>query len=448
MTQDRNQSRWNRRHMLKASAGVLGGALLAKAAEAGQAEQVQGRGNGRSIKITDLKCAIIGNNPTVRIVTDQGISGYGQAESAKPYLKPMVLFYKRYLLGEDPTDVARIMLKIRRMGAMKPWGAAISAIEIALWDVAGQAAGLPVYKLLGGKIRDRVRPYGNSENNSRLPLRNPQDYAEVAAEVKAAKEGYTLVKMPVAFHNTAMLTAIPDAWYGEQWTGVQPPYMDRGLLTERGLDHILACVEAAKKALGKDVGLALDCGPGWTVKDAIRFARAVEPYHLAWLEDLITGDYTPYPNAQVFKQVTDSTSTPIHTGEEIYLRENFKDLIENQAVDVIGPDPEDVGGIAELKWIAEYANLHGILVAPHGIFDGLFGVAAQVHMGAALPQNYIAFEYAKGQPEWWYDIVEGLPDPVVKNGFIEVWDKPGLGITFNARKAKAHLREEDRDFFD
>jgi L-alanine-DL-glutamate epimerase-like enolase superfamily enzyme len=219
-------------------------------------------------------------------------------------------------------------------------------------------------------------------------------------------------------------------------------------MTERGIDNVVACVEAAKKALGDDVGLALDCGPGWVVKDAIRFARALEPLHITWLEDLITGDYTPYPNAQVFKQVTDSTSTPIHTGEEIYLRENFKDLIEMQAVNVIGPDPEDVGGIAELKWIAEYANLHGILVAPHGIFDGLFGVAAQVHLGAVCPQNYIAFEYAKGEPEWWNDIVDGLPDPIVKNGFIDVWDKPGLGVTFNVRAAKAHLSEEDRDFFD
>ena len=139
--------------------------------------------------------------------------------------------------------------------------------------------------------------------------------------------------------------------------------------------------------------------------------------------------------------MTDSTSTPIHTGEEIYLRENFKDLIETQAVDVLGPDPEDVGGIAELKWIAEYANLHGILVAPHGIFDGLFGVAAQVHMGAALPQNYIAFEYAKGQPEWWYDIVDGLPDPIVKNGFIDVWDKPGLGLTFRVQQPKRTSRK-------
>jgi L-alanine-DL-glutamate epimerase-like enolase superfamily enzyme len=87
-------------------------------------------------------------------------------------------------------------------------------------------------------------------------------------------------------------------------------------------------------------------------------------------------------------------------------------------------------------------------VAPHGIFDGLFGVAAQVHMGAALPQNYIAFEYAKGEPEWWYDIVDGLPDPVVKNGSMDVWDRPGLGITFRVEQAKAHLSEEDRDFFD
>ncbi len=441
---------WTRRGFL----GSLSGAAAATAfgAQPGSGQPLpQNRTGNVSIKITDLKCAIIGRNPTVRVVTDQGVSGYGQAESAKPYLKPMVLFYKQFLLGEDPTDVARVMLKIRRMGASKPWGAAVSAIEIALWDIAGQVAGLPVYKLLGGKIRDRVRPYGNTENNAPgMRPRMPQDYAELVARVKEAQEGYTLIKMPVGFHNDAMLTAIPDAWYGRHWTPpLGDPYLeDAGLLTERGIDHVIACVEAAKKVLGDGVGLACDCGPGWVPKDAIRFARAVEPLHITWLEDLITGDYKPYPNARVFKQVTESTSTPIHTGEEIYLRENFKDLIENQAVNVLGPDPEDVGGMAELKWIAEYANLHGILVAPHGIFDGLFGVAAQVHMGATLPQNYIAFEYAKGQPEWWYDIVEGLPDPIVNKGFIDVWDKPGLGVTFNVRAAKAHLSDEDRDFFD
>ena len=434
---------WTRRGFFGSLSGVAAASSLAAQQRGSQPAPVNRTGRG-PIKITDLKCAIIGRNPVVRIVTDQGVSGYGQAESAKPYLKPMVLFYKEYLLGEDPTDVQRVMLKIRRLGANKPWGAAVSAIEIALWDIAGQVAGVPVYKLLGGKIRDRVRVYNGAV---RFPMtgQTPQDYAETMAKMKDAKEGFTLIKQAVGFHNAAMMEAVPNAWYDEPRKSRSPI---RGLMTERGLDHVVACVEAMKKVLGKDIGLALDCGPGWMVKDAITFARAMEPLHIAWLEDLITGDYTVYPNAEVFRQVTQSTSVPIHTGEQVYLRENFQDLIEKNAVNVIGPDPEDVGGIAELKWIAEYADLHGILVAPHGVFDGLIGLAAHVQMAAALPQNYIAFEYPLGQPEWWYDIIDGLPNPIVKKGFIDVWDKPGLGVTFNIPAAKTHLEAEDRQFFD
>jgi L-alanine-DL-glutamate epimerase-like enolase superfamily enzyme len=337
------------------------------------------------------------------------------------------------------------MLKIRRLGAFKPWGSAVSAIEIALWDIAGQVAGVPVYKLLGGKIRNRVRAYNGGV---RFPMtgQTPQDYAENTAKMKEAKEGFTLIKQAVGFHNPAMMRAMSDGWYDEPRTGA--PHSDRGLLTERGIETVVACVEAMKKVLGDEIGLALDCGPGWTVKDAIRFARALEPLHITWLEDLITGDYMPYPDAQVFRDVKQSTSIPIHTGEEIYLRQNFKDLIEKQAVDVVGPDPEDVGGLAETKWIAEYADLHGILIAPHGIFDGLIGLAAHVQLAAALPQNYIAFEYPVGQPEWWYQIVDGLPDPIMKQGFIDVWDRPGLGVTFNIQAAKSRLQDEDRGFFD
>ena len=339
-----------------------------------------------------------------------------------------------------------MLLKIRRLGAFKPWGAAVSAIEIALWDIAGQVAGVPVYKLLGGKIRDRVRIYNGGV---RFPMtgHTPQDYAEIMQKMKDAKEGFTLIKQAVGFHDPAMMPAVPNAWYDEPpRKGASHP--DRGMMTERGLDNVIACVEAMKKVLGSEIGLALDCGPGWTVKDAITFARALEPLRIAWLEDLITGDYMPYPNADLFREVTVSTTIPIHTGEEIYLRENFKDLIEKQAVNIVGPDPEDVGGIAEMKWIAEYADLHGIQIAPHGIFDGLFGLAAHVQVAAALPQNYIAFEYPLGQPDWWYDIIEGLPNPIVEHGFINVWDRPGLGVTFNIQAAKSHLGEEDRHFFD
>src|SRR5690349_16319490 len=216
------------------------------------------------IKITDLRCAVIGRNPVVRVVTDQGVSGYGQAESSKAYLKPMVLFYKDYLLGEDPTDVQRVMLKIRRMGAFKPWGAAVSAIEIALWDIAGQVAGVPVYKLLGGKTRDRVRAYDGAV---RFPMhgQTPADYAENTQKIKESKEGFTLIKQAVGFHNPAMIKAVPDGWYDSPGRP-GPGHADRGMLTERGLEQIIVCAEAMKKVLGDEVGLALDCGPGWTLK--------------------------------------------------------------------------------------------------------------------------------------------------------------------------------------
>jgi L-alanine-DL-glutamate epimerase-like enolase superfamily enzyme len=123
-------------------------------------------------------------------------------------------------------------------------------------------------------------------------------------------------------------------------------------------------------------------------------------------------------------------------------------LIEKNAVRVIGPDVADVGGLAELKWIAEFADLHGIQMAPHGIFDGLIGNAAQVQVGAVMPQNFIAFEYSVANPAWWYDIIDGLPDPIVKNGHIEVWDRPGLGVEFNVKAARAYLSDEDKKFFD
>lgn len=396
------------------------------------------------MKITDLKCAIIGQNPVVRITTDAGIDGYGEAENPKSYLKSHVLFYKQYLVGEDPTNVERVMMKIRRMGSFKPWGSSVSAIEMALWDIAGKAGGLPVYKLLGGKVRDQVRVYNGGV---RFPMAGstPEDYAENMKKMKASPEGFSIIKQGISFHS-AMPHQVPNFSYGENRTGAVHP--NRAPLTERGLKHIIACVEAMKAVLGDEIGLALDCGPGWMVPDAIRFARAVEPLNLMWLEDMITGDYMPYTLADVYREVTLKTSTPIHTGEQVYLRQNFKELIEGHAVNIIGPDPADIGGIAELKWVAEYADLHGILMAPHGIFDGLIGLAALVQVCATLPPNYIAFEYPVARPAWWYEIIEGLPNPIVKNSLIDVWDTPGLGVTFKVGEAQKYLAPGDENFFD
>jgi L-alanine-DL-glutamate epimerase-like enolase superfamily enzyme len=407
------------------------------------------------MKITDLKCAIIGRNPIVRIVTDEGIDGYGEVEASKPYLKPYILNFRDALIGEDPTNVERVLLRIRQRGAFKPYGSAVSAIEMALWDLAGKAAGVPVYKLLGGKVRDKVRVYNGGV---RPPMTGyqPEDYAENMKQMMASQEGFTIIKQGVGFHSP-MKREIPNFYYGDPQKSPFHGALDRGLLTEKGLKHVIACVAAMKEVMGDEVGLALDCGPGWTVPDAIRLAKALEPLNVMWLEDLLTGDYVPYVNADVYRDVTRATSTPIHTGEQIYLRQNFKELIETHAVNIVGPDPADVGGIAELKWIAEYADLHGILMAPHGVGDGLLGLAALVQVCATLPHNYIAFEYPLGNPHgfgypadapaWWYDIVEGLPDPIVQDGFIEVWDRPGMGVNLIPEKAQAYLRDEDKDFF-
>ncbi|MEC7869020.1 MAG: mandelate racemase/muconate lactonizing enzyme family protein [Candidatus Poribacteria bacterium] len=396
------------------------------------------------MKITDLKCTVIGQNPIVRVVTDQGVDGFGQVEPSKQYLKPHVLFYKNYIIGEDPTDVERVMMKIRRLGSFKPWGSAVSAIEMALWDIAGKAANLPVYKLLGGKVRDKICVYNGAV---RFPMDGcqPEDYAKNMVKMKAAPEKFSIIKQGVAFHGQ-MATQVPDFFYGEVQSGSH--HANRGLITERGMGHLIDCIRAMKDVLGNEVGLALDCGPGFTVPDAIRLARAVEPLNIMWLEDLLTGDYVPWVAPDSYREVTQSTSTPIHTGEQIYLRQNFKDLIEQKAVNIIGPDPCDIGGIAELKWVAEYADLHGILIAPHGTGDGLLGLGALVQVAATLPQNYIAFEYPTGRPNWWYDIVEGLPDPIVTDSLIEVWDHPGMGVNLIPEATKPYLAEEDIDFFD
>ena len=271
------------------------------------------------------------------------------------------------------------MLQIRQRGGVQAVGRAVSAIEHALWDIAGKAAGVPVYKLLGGKVRDQVRVYNGA---IRVPVhgaharglrRRRQADEGAAAKASASSSRASRFHSGMKRESPTSTTASPS----------RSPFhgaLDPGLLTERGMKHIIACVEAMKEVLGDEVGLALDCGPGWTVPDAIRFARAVEPLNVMWLEDMITGDYVPYVNADVYREVTRATSTPIHTGEQIYLRQNFKELIESHAVNVVGPDPCDVGGIAELKWIAEYADLHGILMAPHGTGNGLLGLAALVQV--------------------------------------------------------------------
>lgn len=406
------------------------------------------------MKITALKSAIMGDHVVLRIATDKGIDGYAQVESFKEFLNVTVPHFEKQIVGCDPTDVEAVMRRIRREGAFKPWGKVVSSIEMALWDIAGKEAGVPVYKLLGGKVRDKVRVYCTRYNMPGVSLMPPRNVHERSEQILRLNEeiGFTIVKTPLGFHNPQFRKMAEEEGFAYTSYPIDPPaqYYENAngsLLTEKGLNYLIDYVHALKEDVGDKVGLAFDCGPGFMPVDALKFAKGVEDCNVMWLEDLVSGDYVPYNLAQVYRDITINTTTNIHTGEQTYLRQNFRELIETQAVNVIGPDPADVGGIAELKWIAEYANLHGILMAPHGVFDGVFGMAALTQVSCTLPQNYIAYEYPHASPEWWYDIVDGLPDTILKDGHVKVWDTPGIGVSFNIPKAEKYLRPEDKDFF-
>jgi len=406
------------------------------------------------MKITDVKSATIGRNIVIRVVTDKGIDGYGEVEEGKDFVRALISYYRDLILGCDPTNVEFVMRRIRRAGAFKPWGKIVSSIEMALWDIAGKDAGIPVYKLLGGKVRDRVRVYNGSFQDPNPPhpvADTPEKRGENILALRERPEGFTIVKGGGVFHGRGFFKSLGVDEYAYN-TYPQEPEADwmlnnGSLLTEEALDAVVDYIARVKGVVQNRVGLAFDCGPGMTAVDALKLAKRVEPYNVLWLEDMIAGDYSPSTRAHIYRDITSNTSTSIHTGEQIYLRQNFRELIENQAVNVIGPDPADVGGIAELKWIAEYADLHGILMAPHGTIDGVFGMAALTHVCSTMPQNYIAYEYPAGRPDWWYDIVEGLPDPLLRDGHVTVWDRPGLGVEFNVNKASEYLSEEDRGFF-
>jgi L-alanine-DL-glutamate epimerase-like enolase superfamily enzyme len=449
----------NRRDFLKkASVGGLGMGILGSNAEefisVENNDPFMQPGSSSGLRITDLKVALIGRSLVVRVTTDGGISGYGQIEAVGTkgvdYI-PFVLYYRNYLLNEDPTNVERVMMKIRRMGSFKPWGSAVSAIEMALWDIAGKAANLPVYKLLGGKVRDQVRAYASYGTGIRFPIEGttPQHFRDWAEKVRSTEYGFTIIKENLAFHS--WMRNHPDFTHQNLSRNPQSQreyFYYRGPMKASGYKMVVDYVEGMRRALGDDMDIGVDLGPGFMLSDAIKMAKLLEPYNLMWLEDMLTGDYTPYVLADDYRRLTESTSCPIFTGEQIYLRQNFRELIDRHAIDILGPDPADMGGISELKWVAQHADLYGIQIAPHGTFNGLLGLAAQVQVGATMPENYIAFEFTQADSPWWYDIVEGLPDPLVKDGLIDVWDRPGMGVDFIVSEARKRLRDEDKNFFD
>jgi L-alanine-DL-glutamate epimerase-like enolase superfamily enzyme len=390
----------------------------------------------KNLKITDVKAAVVAGNfdwTLARIDTDAGISGYGETrqhirDTMMTYVssKDLILRLKTFLLGEDPTDIEPIMRKIRRFGGYSRQGGGVSAIETALWDILGKATGAPIYKLLGGKCRDKVRIYcdchsGTVVYDSKRDYQlNDHDYTLEAyvENARAMKElGFTFLKFDL-FPPIAGL--VSGGSYGEY-------------ITSKGIDHLASIAAAIKECIGNDIELAFDCRLFPKVEDAIRFGEAVESLNLAFLEDLVEDS-----DVEGILRITNALSTPTLLGENLYLMEGFKSLIEARAISIAAPDVSTVGGIGEMKKIADYTKLYGIQMAPHCACSPI-GMMATVHAAATM-SNLVAAEFHAVNISFWDDLVKGYDGKIVRDGYITVPERPGLGIDVDEEQIRAHLK--------
>jgi len=383
------------------------------------------------MKITDVKVAIVRGNfewVLVKVLTDQDeLTGIGEAFTG-PGVKELILAeaehgvkedrgiwgLKHFLIGEDPTNVERLARKVYTglSGIIGTAGSiiqVISGVETALWDIAGKALGAPVYKLLGGKYREKIRVYADCHAGE---SEDPDSWAQRAREVK--EKGFTAMKFDVD----------------------KPSHREvsyNRCLKSSEIKTMAGQVEAVRQAIGDDVDLAIDCHWKYNINDAIRLANALEPYNLLWLEDPV-----PPENVDAMKKVTASTNTPICTGENLYTRHGFRRLIENQGVDIVSPDISKAGGLSESKKIADMADLYYMAVAPHNITSPI-GTVAACHMCASIP-NFLALEYHAIDIPWWGKLIK-QEQSLISEGYIEVPEKPGIGVELDEEEVVKHLKE-------
>lgn len=376
------------------------------------------------LRITDMRSVLIASNfdyPIIRIDTNQGVYGLGEVRDAGREGTALVL--KPHLIGRDPLSIEPILDSLRNFANHQRLGGGYSAVDMALHDIAGKVYGVPAWRLIGSKYRDRIRIYCDTTES-----RDPKVYAERFKKRKA--QGFTFFKMDLG---TQLVANRPGA------------VNDRATATEKGLGYLCEYIQAVRDAIGWDVPLAADHFGRLTVNDSIRYARAFEKYNLAWAEDMIqVGHLGPGGDApknwRAYKELTEATTTPIATGESLFgLEEGFKDFIDNRAIDIVHPDPLTSGAIRETKRIADYASMHGVQTAIH--FAGSpVGCMACVHMAATL-KDMLAMENHAVDIPWWDDLVSGPGKPIVNQGYITVPDTPGLGVELNEAVVKEHIRK-------
>jgi galactonate dehydratase len=360
------------------------------------------------------------NSVYIKITTNQGIVGYGEGVDAVP---GMYYFVKRMaggLRGRNPLDIHSIFNDIRKRGIFEGaqggmYIAVLSAIEIALWDIAGKALNVPVYRLLGGKFRDRIRVYYDTVFYA---IRNPPPKEYEDAGKKGVSMGFTAIKYDIDEG------ADPNKYDRANWT-----------MSPGELIRMEEQVAAARAAVGPKIDICIDMHGRYDYVTAQAVASRLEKYNLMWLEEPM-----PTENVDIYKSLTESTSIPICYGENNYMAYGFRRALEIGAVDIVMPDLQKTGGLGEGQRIANLANLYYKPFSPHMVASFL-GAMASCHVCASVP-NFMILEwqaYYHTNPMW-KEIVK-YDGEWVKDGFIPLSEKPGIGVDINEEGMKKYAQQ-------
>ena len=365
------------------------------------------------MQITDIKTFLVHpgkakNLCFVKIETDEGIYGWGECYTQSDrdvQITAHVDQLRRYLIGRDPTNIKHFTQMAfddfaGRRGSMDYY-CAISGLEHAMWDIAGKAYGAPVYKLLGGACRDKIRVYANGWSGGNP---TPDSLAERASEVIEA--GFTALKFD----------PIPGRWRTYVSKDVERAAVEN--------------VHAVREAVGPDVDILVEMHRRLAPMHAVRIAHEIEQYRPFWYEEPILAENIP-----ALASVRQKINIPVVTGEELYTKFEFREVFERQAADILNPDVCNVGGILELKEIAAMAEPYFVVISPHNFNSTTVGLAATIQVSAAIP-NFLITEYFVNLEELGRDIAKNPFE--VKDGYIQIPDAPGLGIDLDEERLAAY----------
>lgn len=410
-------------------------------------DHVNQLGRPSDLRITDLCTATVGWSggwrfTIVRLETNQGLMGYGEIRDGAS--KNYALMLKNRLIGENPCNVDKLFRKIKQFGHHARQGGGVCAVEMALMDLAGKAYGVPAYMLAGGKFRDRVRIYCDTPNEVDGTVMGHKLLGRLA-------QGFTMLKMDIGIEQLLGVEGtlswphgiLPHDQNADPNTNIRHmmhPFT-HVRLTNKGIAVLCEYVEQVREVIGYEVPLAADHFGHIGLDDCLRLGQALEPYNLAWLEDLV-----PWQLIDQWVQLERALNTPVCTGEDIYLKEGFRPLIEARAVNIIHPDLATSGGILETKKIGDMAEERGISMALH-MAGTPVSTMASVHCAAATA-NFIALEHHFTEVPFWNDFIDGVPKPLIQNGYIAVPEAPGLGFEINEDALRAHLFPDDQNYFE